>query len=87
MCCFPACVNWKGVNDVIDWKRKLTSRKWWTAVATFVVATILMFKGDKTTAETVGAWVMYFGVVVGYTIGEGLADAAGAPQIRIDAEP
>lgn len=59
----------------VDWARKLTSRKWWLAVATFIVATMIMFKVDKTTAETVGAWVMYLGAVFGYTIGEGLADA------------
>ncbi|MBP1562362.1 MAG: hypothetical protein J6C38_01425 [Oscillospiraceae bacterium] len=58
----------------IDWKRKLTSRKWWVAVAALVSGLILAFGGNSDTTETVSGCIMATAAVVGYTIGEGLAD-------------
>ena len=58
----------------IDWKRKLTSRKFWMAVAGFVSGLIIAFTGDETTATTVSGCVMSAASVIGYMIGEGLAD-------------
>ena len=58
----------------IDWVRKLTSRKWWIAVAAFVVACMVLFGADNTVAERVGALIMLAADVVGYTLAEGLAD-------------
>lgn len=60
---------------MIDWKRKLTSRKWWLAVAVFVVAAMVLFGVESGTAEKVGALIMLAADVVGYTLAEGLADA------------
>ena len=60
----------------IDWKRKLTSRKFWLAVAGFVTGLILAFNGSTETAETVGGCIMALGSVVAYILGEGLTDAA-----------
>lgn len=59
----------------IDWKRKLTSRKLWIAVAGLITGVILLFNGD-TTEETVSGCVMSLGSVVAYIVGEGLSDAA-----------
>ena len=58
----------------IDWKKKLTSRKFWIAVAGFVSGLIIAFTGDETTATTVSGCVMSAASVIGYMIGEGLAD-------------
>ena len=58
----------------IDWKRKLTSRKFWVAIAGFVSGLIIAFTGDETTATTVSGCVMSAASVIGYMIGEGLAD-------------
>lgn len=60
---------------MIDWKRKLTSRKFWLAVIGLVSGLILAFGGDEKTAETVGGCIMSAASVIGYLIGEGLADA------------
>lgn len=60
---------------MINWKQKLTSRKWWLAVAAFIVAVVTMF-GDVGTAEKVGALILLAADVVGYTLAEGLTDAA-----------
>ena len=60
----------------IDWKHKLTSRKWWVAVAALVSGLILAFGGGSDVAQTVSGCIMAAAAVVGYTIGEGLADGA-----------
>lgn len=60
----------------IDWRRKLTSRKFWVAVCGMVSGLILAFGGTEQTAQTVCGCVMSVASVVAYVIGEGLADAA-----------
>lgn len=60
----------------IDWKRKLTSRKFWLSVVTLVTGLIMAFGGGEGTAETVGGCIMAAASVVAYTIGEGLADSS-----------
>ena len=60
----------------IDWKRKLTSRKFWLAIATFVTMLIVYFTGDAEKAEKISAIIMAGATVIAYIIGEGLTDAA-----------
>ena len=60
----------------IDWKRKLTSRKLWIAVAGFAAGLIIAFGGSQGTADTVSGCIMSGAAVVGYVIGEGLADGS-----------
>ena len=60
----------------IDWKRKLTSRKLWVALAGFIAGLIVAFGGDSEVAETVSGCILSGAAVVGYIIGEGLADGA-----------
>ena len=63
---------------MIDWKAKLTSRKFWAAVCTFVANLLIAFKGSQETATQVTALIMAGAAVIAYIIGEGLVDAAGA---------
>lgn len=65
----------------IDWKRKLTSRKFWLAVVAFVTGLMVAFKVDAETVEAVGGLIMAGAAVVAYIIGEGLADAANGSSI------
>ena len=60
----------------IDWKRKLTSRKLWVAVAGFVSGLILAFGGAENTAQMVTGVIMQGASVLGYLLAEGLTDAA-----------
>ena len=70
----------------IDWISKLTSRKWWTSIASFVTLLIVAFGGTESTATQVAAIIMAGAIVIGYTIGEGLIDSQGAGgDIVIDA--
>lgn len=63
---------------MIDWKSKLTSRKFWAAIAEFVTMLIIAFHGTQETATQVAALIMAGAAVIAYIIGEGMADAAGA---------
>lgn len=58
----------------IDWKRKLTSRKLWVALAGFVAGLIVIFGGSQETADKISGSIMSAAAVVGYVVGEGLAD-------------
>lgn len=62
---------------MIDWKSKLTSRKFWMAIIGLVTGIMLAFKVDAQTVETVSGVIMAGASVIAYIIGEGLIDAAG----------
>lgn len=61
---------------MIDWRRKLTSRKFWIAIIGFVTGLIFAFNGSAEVAETVSGCIMSGASVIAYIIGEGLADSA-----------
>ncbi len=65
----------------MDWKRKLTSRKLWMAIAEFVVMLIVAFGGSESEATKIAALIMAGAGVIGYLIAEGLADGANAVTI------
>lgn len=61
---------------MIDWKRKLTSRKFWMALASFVSMLIVSFGYSETEASKIAALIMAGASVIAYIIGEGLADSS-----------
>jgi hypothetical protein len=63
-----------------NWKRKLTSRKLWLAVAAFVSGLIVAFGGAESTANTVTGVILQGAAVLGYLLAEGLTDAAAAAK-------
>ena len=64
-------------EDII---RKLTSRKFWLAVAAFVTELIIAFKGDAELAETLSGMIMAGATVIAYIVGEGLVDAGSVEK-------
>ena len=60
----------------IDWVRKLTSRKFWAAIASFVALVWVAAGGSESQAAQVTALIMAGATVIGYIMGEGLIDAA-----------
>lgn len=60
----------------IDWKRKLTSRKFWLSVASFISMLIIATGHPESEATQVSALIMAGATVIGYAIGEGLADSS-----------
>lgn len=61
---------------MIDWKRKLTSRKFWMALMAFLTPLLLAFGVAENTVTQVAAIVMAGADVVAYIIAEGLVDAS-----------
>ena len=55
--------------------RKLTSRKLWMSVASFVSMMVVYFGGAESEATQISALIMAGATVIGYVIGEGLADS------------
>ncbi len=62
----------------INWKRKLTSRKLWVSIGSFVSLLIMAGGGTESDAAQVVAIIMAGATVIGYIVGEGLVDAANA---------
>ena len=60
----------------IDWVRKLTSRKLWTAVGSFVSLLLVALGYSDSEAVQVTSLIMAGATVVAYIIGEGLVDSA-----------
>lgn len=58
----------------IDLKRKLTSRKLWLSIASFVAMVMIFAGSPENSANQVAAIVMAGATVIGYVVGEGLAD-------------
>lgn len=64
----------------IDWKRKLTSRKFWLAVTGLIAGLVVAFRGSAELAETITGVIMSAASVVAYIVGEGLIDAASISE-------
>jgi hypothetical protein len=64
-------------HHTIDWKRKLTSRKFWLSVASFTAMLLVALGKSQEVATQVTSLIMAGATVIGYAIGEGLADGHG----------
>ena len=60
----------------IDWKSKLTSRKFWAAVVGFVVPLLVAFGMTDNQAAEVASIIMAGANMIAYIIGEGLVDSS-----------
>lgn len=58
-----------------SWRKKLTSRKLWLSIASFVSMLMIYFGHAESEASQVAALIMAGASIVGYVIGEGLADS------------
>lgn len=60
----------------IDWKRKLSSRKFWSLIAGFVSSLLLAFNLSENTIAQVAAVIGSFGLIAVYILGESYVDAS-----------
>lgn len=58
----------------IDWKRKLSSRKFWVALVAFVTALLVAFNVDSGSIEQVASIIMSFASLIAYILTEGWVD-------------
>lgn len=70
-----------------DWIRKLTSRKFWLAIAGLVTGIVGFLKNPTTDTEVITGLIMALGSVVAYVIAEGMVDAARENGDQIIVEP
>jgi cytochrome c biogenesis factor len=70
----------------MNWKRKLTSRKLWLSIASFVSMLLIFFGRSESEATQVASLIMAGATVIGYVIGEGLADGANKNTDNKDKE-
>ena len=61
-----------------DWKSKLASRKFWSAVVGFAVAIAAAFGADDMTVAQISAVITAAGVLVAYIFAESYVDASRA---------
>lgn len=64
----------------INWKRKLSSRKFWAALAGIVAGLAMVFRLDESTISSVAGAVVSAASVVSYIITEGRVDAESAKK-------
>jgi len=62
----------------MDWKTKLTSRKFWMAVVGFVTPLLLAFGMAEDTVTQVTGIIMAGADVLAYILAEGMVDAKSA---------
>lgn len=60
----------------IDWKRKLTSRKFWVAVCSFIGLLITAFGISQNQATQITSIIMAGATVIAYIFAEGWTDSS-----------
>lgn len=70
------------MNNKIDWVRKLTSRKFWLSLASFISMLIIACGGSERKPQKIPAIIMAGASVIGYAIGEGLADSSNQSEYK-----
>lgn len=60
----------------INWKTKLSSRKFWALVAAFVTSVLVIFVKDTETIHEITAIITAFGACVVYMLCESHVDAS-----------
>lgn len=64
----------------MNWKQKLTSRKWWAAVTGVIVSVMVLMNVDSEQSERITALITAVSSAVAYTIAEGFVDAAAVAK-------
>ena len=60
----------------INWKRKLSSRKFWAAVSGVVISIMIIFVADSGSQEKIAGAITSAGVLVTYILAESGTDKA-----------
>lgn len=60
----------------INWKQKLSSRKFWAAVSGVVISVMIIFGADSGSQERITGAITATGTLVCYILAEGAADTA-----------
>ena len=69
----------------IDWKKKLTSRKFWVAWIGFISSLLVAFNVDSGSVEQITSIIMSGATLIAYILAEGFVDASNI-NLSIDKE-
>lgn len=58
----------------INWKKKLTSRKFWIAICSFISMLVVAFGVSQNEATTITSIIMAGATVISYILAEGWTD-------------
>ena len=64
----------------IDWKRKLSSRKFWAALGALVAAIAVVCGAGESVITEVSAIISSAGVLIAYILGESIIDASAGSE-------
>lgn len=70
----------------IDWKRKLSSRKFWAAIIGFVTPLLLSFGVSHELVTQIAGIIISGATAIAYILGEGLVDANHVGEEKSDKE-
>lgn len=59
----------------IDWKQKLSSRKFWVALVGFITPVLYLFNVAESDVETVTSIIMAGAALIAYILAEGWVDS------------
>ena len=69
----------------IDWKKKLTSRKFWVALIGFISSLLVAFNVDSGSVQQITSIIMSGATLIAYILAEGFVDASNI-NLSIDKE-
>ena len=69
----------------IDWKKKLTSRKFWVALIGFISSLLVAFNVDSGSVEQITSIIMSGATLIAYILADGFVDASNI-NLSIDKE-
>lgn len=72
------------MNGKIDWRRKLTSRKFWALLAGLATSVMAFAGADENVILQVTGVIGAVGSCVGYMLAEGIADGSGSDNGNLD---
>lgn len=65
----------------VDWKRKLSSRKFWALVVSFVTAILFGFNFTESDVVQIASIITAGGTVIAYILGESYVDASKKEEV------
>ena len=71
----------------INWKKKLTSRKFWLAIIGFVTPLLISFGVSESSATEISGIIMSGATCIAYILGEGIVDAEQVNNRESDTGP
>lgn len=70
----------------INWKQKLTSRKFWAALIGFITPILYLFNIAETDVETITSIIMAGATLIAYILAEGFVDANRESIVVVEKE-